>query len=570
MSLQKSLSHQVDSWLNSPIDENTKNEIRTLKKNDPKQLAACFSHPLHFGTGGVRAEMGLGPSHLNIYTIQMLTQGLANYLATLPYERVKKRVVVCFDTRHHSEEFAQCAAAVLAGNGIEAYLFSVPRPTPYLSFSIPHFHAVSGIMITASHNPPIYNGYKVYWQEGGQVVPPHDTAIIDHVQKIESLSQVKKDERSHLITTVDEEFDQIYLEAIHTLQISPDTKKTISIVYTPLHGTGHPLTGQALEKWGFHDLSFVKKQLIKDGSFPTVPFPNPEENSTFTLGAKQLIKENKDLLIATDPDADRVGVVINYNKKPMRFTGNQIACLLLHYIIKNHPSLPTNAAFVKTIVTTELFSKICQKERVAFTNVLTGFKYIAEKIREWEQDHSHTFIFGAEESCGYLYNHLARDKDGVLASCLVAEAVQYAKDNGHTLYHQLLSLYENYGIFREGLHSIHIDEMDQVQKKMDHLRQNPPKTFGQLPIVRIEDYLKREATFLKTGQKEPLSLPKSNVLLYWLKDETKIVIRPSGTEPKVKFYVGVTSSSFSSVTKEKEKLDDKVAFLLDQAVTLFS
>lgn len=565
---KKSLEKELTSWLQGPLDSATRKEIER-KKNNPEFLEENFAHPLDFGTGGVRAKMGPGPSLLNIYTIQMLTQGLANYLSRVKWDHPHKRVVICFDTRKNSLAFAENAARVLAANQIEVYLITHPRPTPYLSFAIPHFHAMAGIMITASHNPPEYNGYKVFWKEGGQVVHPHDQKIIEEVRKIKTLSAVKKGEEGSYIHKVGEEFDDIYLEAIHSLQFTPPEKKRLKIIYTPLHGTGLDLAPKAYKQWGFSDVTLVKEQSAQDGKFTYAPFPNPEENKTLLLGAEKMMKKKADILLATDPDADRVGVVVREKDKAIRFTGNQMAALLLHFILTENKNLPSNSAFVKSIVTTELFASICKKAGFSCFEVLTGFKYIAEKINQWEKDKSHTFIFGAEESCGYLYHALSKDKDGVLASCLIAEMADKAKKNGKTLHHQLYNLYEEYGIFREGLASQEIEDVTAMREKMDRIRDNPPKVFLGIPVKSIEDYKTEKRVFVTGEKEETLFFPSSNVLLYWLEDDSKIVIRPSGTEPKVKFYVGVSSKESSSLEKKKEELDCKVADLLEQARKLF-
>ncbi len=565
---EKQLKTTIDHWLQGPLDSATRKEIEK-KKEDPKFIEENFAHPLDFGTGGVRAKMGPGPSLLNVYTIQMLTQGLANYLLQEPFEHPHKRVVICFDTRTHSKAFAEATSDILTANGIEAYLITAPRPTPYLSFAIPHFHAMAGIMITASHNPPEYNGYKVFWKEGGQVVHPHDQKIIEEVRKIDSLSKVKKEANPELFHPVGIDFDEIYLRAIHTLQFLPKKKRNLHIVYTPLHGTGLQLAPKALTMWGFSQHHLVKEQSSQDGTFSHAPFPNPEEKKTLSLGATKMMKEEADILLATDPDADRVGVVVRHGKEAIRFTGNQIASLLLHFIITNHPDLPSNSAFVKSIVTTELFAEICKKYNYSCFNVLTGFKYIAEKIIEWESSHKKSFIFGAEESCGYLYHSFSKDKDGILSVCLIAEMAQKMKEKKKNLLHYLHELYEEFGIFREGLQSKQIEALSTMKEKMNRLRNNPPKTFAGIAVESIEDYQTGKKWYMSTGKEEELFFPSSNALLYWLEDRTKIVIRPSGTEPKVKFYVGVSSHDYSHVEKGKKNLDEKVLSLLDQATSHF-
>lgn len=519
-------AQRAQKWLDGSYDEKTKEEIRRLLKIDPQTLSDAFFKDLSFGTGGMRGIMGVGTNRMNIYTIRKATQGLANYL-----KKEKKGPISAFigyDVRHHSKEFAAETARVLAGNGIKVFLSGDICPTPLVSFGCRHFGCQSAIMITASHNPPEYNGYKVYWDDGAQVVHPHDSGIMNEVKKVENeilLSEL----HSPLIHVVDEKIDEIYLEQIKKCQLRPDLASSdIKIIYSPLHGTGIRLIPKALKRWGYKHVHLVKEQSAPDGNFPFAPSPNPEEKESLALGTSQLMNEHGDLLIASDPDADRVGVVCSDG--PYQFTGNQIACLLLDHICKSFP-LPPKATFVKSIVTTELFKKIGEKHKGICVDVLTGFKYIGEKIAQWEnKPQEHKYVFGAEESCGYLFGTFVRDKDAISSSCLIAEMGALAKKEKISLLDRLYQLYQEYGIHREKLINLKFTDSEEGIKRMNDLmqnfRKNPPKNIAGQKVAKSEDFL------------NPIfSLPSSDVLRLWLEDQTKIVIRPSGTEPKIKIYI---------------------------------
>jgi len=512
--------------LHAPFDEATQKEVRELMKNETA-LRDAFFKDLSFGTGGMRGLMGAGTNRMNVYTVRAATQGLANYLKM---QSGNHSVFIGYDVRNHSREFALEAARVLAGNGMTVYLTKDICPTPLVSYGCRHFKCSAAIMITASHNPPAYNGYKVYWSDGGQVVPPHDEGIMAEVRKVSVDSDIPMQDSYQIIGT---ELDQAYLAELKNYQLYPASP--IKILYTPLHGTGIRIIPEALKSFGYMQVRLVEEQKTPDGNFTNAHSPNPEEKAALELGTKQLLHEKEDLLIATDPDADRMGVVALDGEKAVALTGNQIACLCLHHIctaLTARKEFPENAAFIKTIVTTELFSKIAKSFGGACFDVLTGFKYIAEKMTLWEQSFSgYQYIFGAEESYGYLFGTMVRDKDAISSACLIAEVAALAKKQNLSLIDRLYQIYQKFGLHRETLVSLSFNEgeagMDQMKLLMEKLRKNPPKTIGNIPVIKIEDYLK------------PTLLPKSDVLRFWLKDHSKLVIRPSGTEPKVKIYAEV-------------------------------
>ncbi len=522
------IEERIQSWLSGPFDEKTKSEIRRLQKEDPKELSAAFFKDLSFGTGGMRGIMGIGTNRMNIYTIRMATQGLAQYIQKQPGD--SPSVFIGYDVRHHSRAFAEEAAKVLSGNGIRALLAKEITPTPLVSFACRHYHCSAAIMITASHNPPQYNGYKVYWNDGAQVVPPHDEGIMAEVAHIKSPAQVKLGKSYE---EIDGAIDTAYLAELKKLQLFPDLKKVpLKVVYTNLHGTGLRLIPKALASWGYTHVSLVEKQASLDGDFPFAPKPNPEEEKALQLGTEQLNREKGDLLIATDPDADRMGIVAQNT----RFTGNQIACLCLHHIcatLASRGELPSNAAFIKTIVTTELFKTIAESFGGKCLDVLTGFKYIGEQIGIWEKSFgAYQYLFGAEESYGYLFGTFVRDKDAISSACLITEVAALAKKQNLTLLDRLHQIYRKYGLHREGLANLSFSDtpagMEQMNNLMKRLRAHPPTQIAGQKVTLLEDYL--------LGKD---SLPPSDVLRFWLSDRSKLVIRPSGTEPKVKIYAEV-------------------------------
>lgn len=551
----------VEMWLKGDYDEETKSEIRNLLKTHPEEIIDSFYTDLKFGTGGLRGIMGVGSNRMNNYTVRAATQGLANYLNQQAKPSQGHSVFIGFDSRHHSKQFAEESAKVLAGNGIKVYLFSDLRPTPLVSFGVRYKQCSAGIMITASHNPPDYNGYKVYWNDGAQVLPPHDVSIIAEVEKITDLKQIKTvgDLNHPLIEKILESVDKAYLEAIFPLQFYPKVNqkegKNLKVVYTSLHGTGITLVPKALQQAGFSQIAYVDSQIIPDGNFPTAHFPNPEEKEALKLGVEKLKAIDGDILIATDPDADRIGVVIHKQGDIQALNGNQMACICLHHILEaltQQERLPPRAAFIKTIVTTELFKVISHAYKRECFDVLTGFKYVAEKIRQWEQEpNGFQYIFGGEESYGYLLGTQTRDKDAITISVLACEAALKAKMQRKNLVDVLNEIYQKYGLHLEKLLSVKFEESkagrEQIEKSIERLQKNPPTEIKGIPVVALEDYQKSIKTYLKDKKTERITLPKSEVLIFWLEDGSKLIIRPSGTEPKIKIYGGFTTSNFKSI-----------------------
>lgn len=512
-------------WLKPPFDEKTQAQVRAMSA---EELKSAFSETLSFGTGGMRGIMGPGTNRMNIYTVRAATQGLANYLKKQPFKQIA--VFIGYDTRNHSKEFAQEAAGVMTASGIKVYLSQDICPTPLVSFGCRHYGCNAAIMITASHNPPIYNGYKVYWSDGAQVLPPHDIGIMEEVKKVNLAMPAPPPSNP---TLVGKELTQAYLAELKKLQLL--NPAPLKIIYSPLHGTGIHLLPQALQSWGYENFSLVEEQATPDGNFPNAPKPNPEELSALSLGSKQLLKEKADLFIATDPDADRIGLVVLHDHEAIPLNGNQSACIALYHLcttLIERGEFPENAACIKTIVTTELFRKIATHFKATCFDLLTGFKYIAEKITHWEKSFdAYQYIFGAEESYGMLYGTSVRDKDAINAACLLSEAAASAKKLKLTLVDRLHQLYDLFGVHREMLLNLDLKS----NGALDALRKNPPTEIGNVAILCITDYL------------QPTDLPKSNVLRYLLKDQTKIIIRPSGTEPKIKIYIEVVGAQGESI-----------------------
>lgn len=579
---EKKLTENIAHWLNGPFDEATKKEIRRLQKENPEELADAFYKQLSFGTGGMRGIMGVGTNRMNLYTVAMVTQAVANTIANLKLAG-KQSVVIGFDPRTNSTLFAQEAAKVLAKNGIEVFLFQEPRPVAVISLAVRQKKAVFGIMITASHNPPKYNGYKVYGPDGGQVLEPYDQLIIDEVGKVVDLNQVKMGElEAPNIHTIDTEvIDAAYLKAVAPLQLHPGDDQTngqkLNLIYTPLHGAGLHIIPKALASWGFSNVSLVTKQATFDGTFPTVKVPNPEDPAALAMGIAQLESEKGDLLIATDPDTDRLGVVVNHAGKSVILSGNEIGVIAIEHIcqaLTKSKQFPSKALFIKTIVTSELFKKIALHYKASCLDLLTGFKYIGQKITQFEEESKagtshHHFLFGAEESFGYLFGTHVRDKDAIISSLLIAEIALQLKLQKKSLVDALLGIYQKYGVFREKLTSFAFEGREGVQKMqniLNNLRENPPKMIEHQKVVRIEDYLTRISNDLESGKQEPICLPKSNVLRFWLADGTKIVIRPSGTEPKMKLYCAMqdahTSLTQAEVEMSCQALDTKLDRLI--------
>ncbi len=544
--MAKDLTQQhIDSWLNGNFDEGTKKEILRMQAEDPAALSDAFYRTLEFGTGGMRGILGVGTNRMNKYTVGFATQGLANYLIKCCKQNIK--VAISFDSRNYSTEFAQIAANILAANNIQVFLFDSLRPTPELSFAVRHLQCNAGIMITASHNPKEYNGYKVYWNDGGQLVPPHDKNVINEVNKIKSLDQVKWEGRPDLIRMIGKDIDNVYLTMIKRLTLNPETvaeAKDLCIVYTPLHGTGISVVPKALSDFGFKNVHIVEEQAVTDGNFPTVKSPNPEEHAALELAIAKAKKVNADIVLATDPDADRVGIAVRCgNGDYQLFNGNQTATLLFHYVLSqtNINPLENNFFVVKTIVTTDLINQIATDYNVECFDVLTGFKYIAEKIREFEG--SKQFLVGGEESYGYLIGDFVRDKDAVSACCLIAEMTAYYKTIYHrSLIDQLELLYNQYQYFKEDMVSLTEPGeagMQAIQQRMSDLREQSPKTLCKQPVVKILDYKAQRSYNTITKTSDQIELPVSNVLQFITSDGSKVTVRPSGTEPKIKFYFSV-------------------------------
>jgi phosphoglucomutase len=552
---------KAKQWLTPAFDEQTRKDVQAMIDDEDKtNLIESFYKDLEFGTGGLRGIMGAGSNRMNIYTVGMATQGFANYLKKNFKDKDQISTVVCYDCRNNSDVFAKKVADIFSANGIKVYLFEEMRPTPECSFAIRYFGAQGGVNLTASHNPREYNGYKAYWEDGAQVLAPHDKGIIDEVNKVK-VEDVKFQGNPDLIQLVGENVDKPYLEKIKTLCIDPEVIKhqhDLSIVYTPLHGTGMTMIPRSLKFWGFDNVHCVKEQMIKDGNFPTVDRPNPEFAEALTLGLRDAKAIDADILMASDPDADRVGMACKNDKGEwVLINGNQTCLLFLWYIITNRQAVgkmqPTDF-IVKTIVTTEVIRKIAEKQHIEMRDCYTGFKWIANEIRVSEGKQQ--YIGGGEESYGFLAEDFVRDKDAVSACSLLAEICAYAKDHGKTLYDILMDIYTEYGFSKE--HTINVERpgksgAEEIQQMMANFRQNPPKDLGGSKVILWKDYKTLEATDAQ-GNKTKLDMPEtSNVLQWFCDDDTKVSVRPSGTEPKIKFYIEVKGVMNSA--SEYEKLD---------------
>ncbi|WP_243291885.1 phospho-sugar mutase [Bacillus sp. FJAT-47783] len=553
------------------LDEELKQQLTDITK-DEKQLEDCFYKNLEFGTGGMRGEIGPGTNRMNIYTIRKASYGLAKYIESFGEEAKKRGVVIAFDSRHKSPEFAMEAAKTLATNGIQTYVFDELRPTPQLSFAVRHLHAFSGIVITASHNPPEYNGYKVYGEDGGQLPPKQADEVIEKVYEVENELEVQVEseqllKQQGLIKVIGEEIDDVYTEKLTTISLNPElaNEVDVKVVFTPLHGTANKPVRRGLAALGYENVTVVSKQELPDPNFSTVKSPNPEEHAAFELAIQEGEKIDADLLIATDPDADRLGVAVKNDKgEYVVLTGNQTGALLLHYILsekKAKGTLPQNGVVLKTIVTSEIGRAIAKSFGLDTIDTLTGFKFIGEKIKEYERTGQYEFQFGYEESYGYLIRDFARDKDAVQAAILAVEVCAYYKKKGMTLYEGLLELFNKYGFYREGLKSLTLkgkDGAEQIQGILTKFREQTPEQMAGKKITVKEDYQISERTFIETNKTEAIELPKSNVLKYFLEDGSWFCIRPSGTEPKVKFYFAVQADSLENSEKALEELTSAV------------
>ncbi len=573
MIADKPIIEKAKTWLSSEFDEDTRKEVKHLLDNDHRELTDSFYKDLEFGTGGLRGVMGVGTNRMNKYTVGVATQGLANYLKkTFPANKEIK-VAIAHDCRNLSANFSGVAAEVLSANGIKVYLFDKLQPTPLLSFAIRHLGCQSGIVITASHNPKEYNGYKVYWEDGGQLVAPHDQNIIAEVRKIESVKEINFNKDASKIIVLSDEVDKAYLERVKSLVLSPEViekHKDMKIVFTPIHGASVYLGPAGLKAYGFNNVMGVDEQNVVDGNFPTVVSPNPEEPEALKMALDKAKENGADLVMGTDPDGDRVGVIVkNLDNEYVGLNGNQTAALIIYYLLEKYKQkgLITGKEYiVKTVVTTELLKIIADSYGVECYNTLTGFKFIAEVIRKLEGKKK--FIGGGEESYGYLVGDFVRDKDAIISCCVIAEAAAWAKEQGKTLYELLIDICVKYAFYKENLISITKkgkEGSEEIQRMMNGFRKAPPAKIAGADIIEIIDYHKQKHFFIKENREEDLELPKSNVLQFLLEDDSKITMRPSGTEPKIKFYFSVngkleTPEKYKSVD---EKLQKKIDSIID-------
>ena len=567
-----------EQWIANPyFDEATKEELKSIAE-DENEIKERFYMDLEFGTAGLRGVIGAGLNRMNIYTVRKATQGLANYIIKAGEQ--KKGVAIAYDSRHMSPEFAQEAALCLAANGIKAYIFETLRPTPELSFAVRHLGCVAGINVTASHNPPEYNGYKVYWEDGAQITPPHDSGIMGEVKAISDWNTVKtmdkaEAEKAGLFEVIGKEVDDAYMAELKKQVIHMDAiqaeGKNLKIVYTPLHGTGNIPARRILKELGFENVYVVKEQELPDGDFPTVSYPNPEAAEAFELGLKLAKEVDADLVLATDPDADRLGVrVKDKNGEYHDLTGNMSGCLLANYEISQRKavngSLPEDGALIKTIVTTNLADAIAKGYGVKLIEVLTGFKFIGQQILGFEKSGKGSYLFGFEESYGCLIGTYARDKDAIVATMALCEAAAYYKTQGKTLWDAMIEMYEQFGYYKDDIKAVTmkgIEGLQKIQDIMNSLRQNPPAEFAGHKVVAVRDYKADTIKNLETGEVTPTGLPNSNVLYYELTNDAWVCVRPSGTEPKVKFYYGVKGTSLADADEKSAVMGKAVLDMVD-------
>ena len=567
-----------EQWIANPyFDEATKEELKSIAE-DENEIKERFYMDLEFGTAGLRGIIGAGTNRMNIYVVRRATQGLANYIAKV--DKKSQGVAIAYDSRHMSPEFAQEAALCLAANGIKAYIFETLRPTPELSFAVRHLGCVAGINVTASHNPPEYNGYKVYWEDGAQITPPHDSGIMGEVKAISDWNTVKtmdkaEAEKAGLFEVIGKEVDDAYMAELKKQVIHMDAiqaeGKNLKIVYTPLHGTGNIPARRILKELGFENVYVVKEQELPDGDFPTVRYPNPEAAEAFELGLKLAKEVDADLVLATDPDADRLGVrVKDKNGEYHDLTGNMSGCLLANYEISQRKavngSLPEDGALIKTIVTTNLADAIAKGYGVKLIEVLTGFKFIGQQILGFEKSGKGSYLFGFEESYGCLIGTYARDKDAIVATMALCEAAAYYKTQGKTLWDAMIEMYEQFGYYKDDIKSVTmkgIEGLQKIQDIMNSLRQNPPAEFAGHKVVAVRDYKADTIKNLETGEVTPTGLPNSNVLYYELTNDAWVCVRPSGTEPKVKFYYGVKGTSLADADEKSAVMGKAVLDMVD-------
>lgn len=567
-----------EQWLANPyFDEATKEELKGISE-DENEIKERFYMDLEFGTAGLRGIIGAGTNRMNIYVVRRATQGLANYIAKV--DKKAQGVAIAYDSRHMSPEFAEEAALCLAANGIKAYIFESLRPTPELSFAVRHLGCVAGINVTASHNPPEYNGYKVYWEDGAQITPPHDSGIMGEVKAISDWNTVKtmdkaEAEKAGLFEVIGKEVDDAYMAELKKQVIHMDAiqaeGKNLKIVYTPLHGTGNIPARRILKELGFENVYVVKEQELPDGDFPTVSYPNPEAAEAFELGLKLAKEVDADLVLATDPDADRLGVrVKDKNGEYHDLTGNMSGCLLANYEISQRKavngSLPEDGALIKTIVTTNLADAIAKGYGVKLIEVLTGFKFIGQQILGFEKSGKGSYLFGFEESYGCLIGTYARDKDAIVATMALCEAAAYYKTQGKTLWDAMIEMYEQFGYYKDDIKAVTmkgIEGLQKIQDIMNSLRQNPPAEFAGHKVVAVRDYKADTIKNLETGEVTPTGLPNSNVLYYELTNDAWVCVRPSGTEPKVKFYYGVKGTSLADADEKSAVMGKAVLDMVD-------
>ena len=565
-----------EQWLSNPyFDDATKEELRKISEDD-NEIQERFYMDLEFGTAGLRGIIGAGTNRMNIYVVRRATQGLANYIAKV--DKKSQGVAIAYDSRHMSPEFAQEAALCLAANGIKAYIFESLRPTPELSFAVRHLGCAAGINVTASHNPPEYNGYKVYWEDGAQITPPHDSGIMGEVKSISDWNTVKtmdkaEAEKAGLFQVIGKEVDDAYMAELKKQVLHMDAieaeGKNLKIVYSPLHGTGNIPARRILKELGFENVYVVKEQELPDGDFPTVSYPNPEDKNAFTLALKLAAEVDADIVLATDPDADRLGIYAKNEKTSEyeSFTGNMSGMLILEYLLSQRKELgmlPEDGAVVTTIVSGKMARAMAKEYNVALIETLTGFKYIGEQIKFFEQNHDHEFLFGYEESYGCLEGTHARDKDAVVAVMALCEAAAYYKSKGITLCEQMEKLYQKYGFYRESLFFQTFPGAEgkaKIDGLMDALRNQPPKQVGPFKVTALEDYKKSVRTDIATGETSALTLPESNVLYFELEDGAWFCVRPSGTEPKIKYYAGVKGTDAQDAADKLEALSKAVVEL---------
>ena len=567
-----------EQWLANPyFDEATKEELKGISE-DENEIKERFYMDLQFGTAGLRGIIGAGTNRMNIYVVRRATQGLANYIAKV--DKKAQGVAIAYDSRHMSPEFAEEAALCLAANGIKAYIFESLRPTPELSFAVRHLGCVAGINVTASHNPPEYNGYKVYWEDGAQITPPHDSGIMGEVKSISDWNTVKtmdkaEAEKAGLFQVIGKEVDDAYMAELKKQVIHMDAiekeGKNLKIVYTPLHGTGNIPARRILKELGFENVYVVKEQELPDGDFPTVSYPNPEAAEAFELGLKLAKEVDADLVLATDPDADRLGVrVKDKNGEYHDLTGNMSGCLLANYELSQRKavngSLPEDGALIKTIVTTNLADAIAKGYGVNLIEVLTGFKFIGQQILGFENSGKGSYLFGFEESYGCLIGTYARDKDAIVATMALCEAAAYYKTQGKTLWDAMIEMYEQFGYYKDAIQSVTmkgIEGLQKIQEIMNSLRQNPPTEFAGHKVTAVRDYKADTITDVATGAVKPTGLPNSNVLYYELTEDAWVCVRPSGTEPKVKFYYGVKGTSLADADEKSDIMGKAVLDMVD-------